>query len=159
MKKSKLLLVALALMLIVSVSVSSASAFFTAYERVQGVGTIFLAPSTEITEEPPDPKNGQKVVTVSNSSENMTMYFRAKVFTSADYSVSGTGWSSGAGGFYYYADPVEPLSAAEPLTVNFELPDNAADGDEINIIVVYETIPAVPTETGYKPAEWPTTGG
>ncbi|MBR6114869.1 MAG: hypothetical protein IKQ10_06745 [Oscillospiraceae bacterium] len=156
MKKSKLLLAGVALVLLVCFSIGSASAYFTDYERVQGVGTIFLAPSTEITEEPPDPQDGRKVVTVSNSSEDMAMYFRAKVFTSLKgWYITGDGWSSGAGDYYYYADPVEPQGAAGPMTVNFELPEDAKDGDEVNIIVVYETIPAVPADTGYQAAVWP----
>jgi hypothetical protein len=95
-------------------------------------------------------------VTVKNTSPDVTVFIRAKVFTTYTVECYGTNWDSvGKNEYTYYANPVGPgETAGDILNVKITPPTNPEDGDSFNVIVVYEAVPARYHEDGTAYADW-----
>jgi len=153
MKKNRILLTALAAVLVLSLSIGSALAYFTDWTNADGAEVIHAGHTGEIDE---TFDRWIKHVTVKNTSADVSVYIRAKVFTTYTVKCSGKNWDSvGKETFTYYANPVGPgETAPDVLNVEITPPADKKDGDSFNVIVVYEAVPARYHEDGTPYADW-----
>ena len=154
MRSKKLIPAAVALTVALGMGTTPAWAYFTDTHHADGGLPINTPTITTGIEE--FYGNGQKHVTITNQdSSNVPVYVRAKVFGAEELAVTadGTGWSGpDEEGWYLYADPIEPGGSANELLVSIDLgklpvkteseAQGYVDGDNFNVIVIYEAIPA-----------------
>jgi predicted ribosomally synthesized peptide with SipW-like signal peptide len=148
MKRSNLVLAILAVMLVLGMSVGKAWSYFTDSDSAEGTLTLSVQPSSEI-EEHNDP--GMKTIRIRNTSQAVSVWVRARVYANPKLgaSASGDNWQGDIVSWYEYGVPLSAGAEAEPLYVKFHLPrpydeqqgEGALDGDETNVIVVYEYLP------------------
>ncbi len=146
MRIRKWLLPLLAVILVVCAAIGSASAYFTSNAAGKGGYVLHLGNKTEIEEQ-----YGQrsKIVKISNSEKNATVFVRVKGFSGSQYplSYSGTNWEPDPNkeGFWRYKLPVAPgSSTADALTIQIDsIPENLVKDDSFNVIVVCESVPAL----------------
>lgn len=174
MKQKSWILSLLALVLIVCAMVQPALAYFTAHTQADGAVPLYFERETTIRET----MDGlTKVVTIKNTGGDnpdhaVPVWVRARAYVGQEYeehlSVSGTGWSQGADGWWYYGAVLMPAKEgqesgeAAPLNVKLEnLPvvDEAElQFKDINVAVVYESITAYYNADGtfrpHTPADW-----
>ena len=148
-KKILLGIAAILLVAVAAAGIGKAYAYFTTYVEAKGGKTIHLGDTTTIKE---DYSDWQKAVTVSNSPESaQAVWVRAQAFAGSEYGLvyGGEGWSEAAdeAGWYYFSAPVAPGGNTSVLTVSITdkegNPPAAEEGKSFNVVVVYETIPAV----------------
>ncbi len=153
MKLKQLLLFLLAVVLVAGMSVGVAQAYFTDSVDAKGgyVLRIGYTPPIEETLE------GDKYVKLVSDDGAPTVFVRARAYTGAAFQThltydGGEYWKEGATGqFYYYILPLEGGQETTELVVHVTsdlFPQGALPGDEINVIVVYESTPAIFTEDG-----------
>lgn len=153
-KRAATTLFTLVLCLALIAPVGVAWAYFTSYATTKGSVPLSLGAKTEITE---DFSNWTKSVTISNSSDSVPVFIRAKAFSGTIYPLlfEGASWDLGKEGFYYYADPVAPGSATSVLKVIIEgAPSDAQENDQFNVVVVYESTPVLYDSEGNPYADW-----
>ncbi len=155
MKKSKWILPALlAASLVIAASIPSAMAYFTTYTEASGVLPLDLGNETTIEE--PTVTDWTKHVVVTNTGD-ADVFIRARAFAASAYKLtySGTGWSDGGDGYWYYADPIAPAGETQELLIAIgDIPTEVAEGDEFNVAVVYESVPVRYDENGAAFADW-----
>lgn len=163
MRKAKVGMALFASMLVMGMGVGTAWAYFTDSTTAEGSVAVSVEPTTTITEEN---EPGKKVIRIRNTGRAVPVYVRARVYAPADLGAdaTGTGWSGSAGEWIRYGEPLPVGEETEPLTVTFGLrhaydpaenPDGARDGDETNVIVVYECVPVQYDAAGNPlPAGW-----
>ena len=144
MKRKYLILTIIMTVLVLGASIGGTISYFTAYARASGGLTLSFGAGTTITE--PEPVAWTKHLTVTNNSDSVPVYVRAKAFTGTDYqsglTYSGEGWSAGAEDYWYYAEPLAPGASSAELLVHIgNVPEEPKEGDQFNVIVVYESIP------------------
>lgn len=161
-------LAAVAILSVVAAGIGKANAYFTTYARALGGQTINLGDETEIHE---DYSEFKKTVSISNSADsNQAVYVRATAFGGSQYElVEGDetdkkNWGTrAADGYWYYAVPLERgettgklvISITDPTSDDPDKKPKAEDGKNFNIVVVYETVPAVQDGDGkYEAADW-----
>ena len=159
MKRRLVTVLALAAFLSVAFAgIGKASAYFTASTEAQGQKTIVLGDSSTITE---TYDSGTKHVVITNDASSANpVYVRAAVFSGIPASISGSGWEGpasedGIDWYYFTPDtPIEPGESTNALDVALTIPE-AEENGEFNVIIVYETTPAFPAESGgYTAADW-----
>lgn len=144
----------LALVLLLGSSIKGAMAYFTTYASAKGGMKISLGDSTTITEEF---KDWKKIIRIENTG-NMDCYVRVKVLAGAQYTItaSGSGWSQGKDGYWYYANPVAPGAKTEALTAAIQVPKNLTTS--FDVVVVQECTPVIYDKdgnlTGAEAADW-----
>lgn len=163
MNKTNKLLVLLALILIVTLSIGPAFAYFTDSVQTDGAETVVLGSKGEIGEEMDQgPGTHIKRVAVTNTGD-VPMFVRAKVFYAPELTVAVSGWirqgTDPAGGFetayYLYDGVVEPGDTASGLTVTITgFPTDGEEGDKLNVVVVYESVPVLYDENGEAVMDW-----
>lgn len=146
MKRSNLVLAILAVMLVLGMSVGKAWSYFTDSDSAEGKLTLSLQPEIQEHNDP-----GMKTIKIRNTSQPDSVWVRARVYANPKLgaSASGDNWQGDIVSWYEYGVPLSPGAEAEPLYVNFNLPrpydeqkgEGALDGDETNVIVVYEYLP------------------
>ena len=156
MKKTKYLLTLLAAGTILTAGIGQAMAYFTTYVEAEGNFTIHLGDETTITE---TFTNWTKTLTIKNEEGSEPVFVRAKAFyapESLTLTYTGEGWSKGDDDYYYYNVVLGGGESAKPLEVKIEnIPIDVAKGDVFNVIVIYESTPALYDETGENPyADW-----
>lgn len=158
MKKMRYAAAALAAAAIMTAGLGQAWAYFTTYASAEGGYTINLGDRTEITEEFSD---WTKRVTVSNEAGAAPVYVRARAFGPSTYPLTytGSGWTAGADGYYYYGNPVPGGGSTEALNIAIgNIPtkeDGLEVGDQFNVIVIYESTPVLYDAGGNPlPADW-----
>ena len=160
-KKLVMVLTAVALISVAAAGIGTASAYFTTFARAYGTQTVKLGDETTIKE---NYESFKKTVRIDNNKKSATaVYVRAKAFAGSEFyglTYEGSGWALQSDGYYHYASPVEPGSSTADLAV--KIVDKATgkdpivhDGHSMNIVIVYETTPAIKDggET-YQPADW-----
>ena len=168
--KKRIIICAAALVLAAAavLGVGKAYAYFTTYVQADVSRTIHLGDITTIDEKYAD---WEKTVTITNSAESAkAVWVRVRAFAGSAYKLdyAGSGWSQD-GDWWYYGEPLQPGGEAESIVVSIldaetgEKP--AADGADFNVVVVYETTPAVENgtdasgNTQYLDADWEMTAG
>ena len=158
MKKRNLILAGIAAGMILTASVPSALAYFTTYVSAKGMKDVVLQDRTELEE--PEPENWTKVITIKADADSEPVYVRANAFAPDDYTLtfSGTGWSQGEGGWYYFSTPISKGGAAEALNVKIDKNGGFGKediGENFNVVVVYEYTPVLYREDTLEPyADW-----
>ena len=159
MKKRHLILAVLAVVLVLSTSIGAAFAYFTAFTEAKGGYVIHLRDETEIYEEW---KNGQKVIQIGNKARTnddigkYPVFVRVKIYAGSDVSITeptDTGWVKDSEGYYRYQSAlycgnppaVDTNSLTTPLNVKVDAVSGQEYkvGDTIDVIVVYQSVPAV----------------
>ena len=83
------------------------------------------------------------------------MYVRAKAFSGSRYPLSYSSadgsWQEGSDGYYYYneilpgtvvgEDGTVTAAVTSELLVRIEFPEDAQEGDDCNVVVIYESVP------------------
>lgn len=153
MKKNRILLTALAAALILALSIGSALAYFTDWTLADGTETVHAGHTGEINE---SFDSWVKHVTVKNTSKDVSVFVRAKVFSTYTVAASGTNWDSvGKETYTYYALPLGPgETTPDALNVTITPPAGLEDGESFNVIVVYEAVPVKYDKDGTPIADW-----
>ena len=160
MKQGKWLLFLLSIVLILSMSVGAAHAYFTASVTPKGGYVLKIGYTPPIEED----IAGYKIITLTSDAGKPTVFVRAKAFTGTQYQNDlvyeclpdeehpGTLWKKGRSSdfFYYYVLPLEGGESTQKLKVEVSavFPEGAEIGEQVNVIVVYESTPAVFTADG-----------
>lgn len=154
MKKKLLVVLAAAVLLSAStVGIGKAYAYFTTNAQASGRQTVSLGDQTTITEDF-TPGSWTKTVRITNNStSSQAVFVRARAFAGAEYplTIAGTNWTQ-EGEWYVYGTPgtpVEPGGVTSDLSVQIggKPTDRTVDPREFNVVIVYETTPAV--QNGY----------
>ena len=154
MKKINLILAVLAVVLILCASIGAASAYFTTYADARGGYVIHMKYESEIEEKV---EGNVKQVTISNIAAPGTepgtypVFVRARVFAGNDVNAAGAGtnWTL-SGDYYFYNVPLFTGDHTETLAITVTPAENSTvrPGDPIDVLVTYESVPAVFTATG-----------
>ena len=163
MKRKSIVLAVLAMVLVLGLSVGTAWSYFTDTTTAEGSVTLSVEPTTTIDEENGP---GTKTIRIMNTSDMSPVWVRVRVYAATDLGAdaSGTNWSGQISDWYQYGQPVDPGADTDPLNVTFTLkrgydatenPNGANDGDEQNIVVIYECVPVSYDASGNAlPANW-----
>lgn len=141
------ILIAVALLTIAAAGIGPASAYFTDRDEGSQSHAVQLGDSTTVTEEADWNK---KVMITNDAASTEAIWVRSQAFAALDIQkqlkYSGSGWTQGDNGWWYYSKPVDPGKTAD--TLNIQLPDKdnpvipeAKENKTFNVIVVYETTP------------------
>ena len=154
MKKKHLFLAVLAIVLILSVSLGTALAYFTSYAGANGGYIIHIGHETEIEE---SIEGNVKSVTIYNIPDEDTgnglypVFVRARVYGGSDVvlTVTGEGWTQDVDN-WYYDSALFTGDHTTTLEITVEPAENAGvrPGDPIDVLVIYESVPAVFTAGG-----------
>lgn len=137
--------------MVLTAATGSAWAYFTTYTSATGGYAIDLSNETQIEE---TYSEHTKHVTVTNEG-TQPVYVRARAFSGSQctlaYSSSDGKWQAGNDGYYYYSEPVAGSVTSEDgtvvpgrtseLLVQITFPTEVKEGDECNVVVIYESIP------------------
>lgn len=162
MKKRYIILAVIAVVLVISSSIGVTVAYFSTYSDARGGYVIHLGHETEIKEEI---DGSTKVIQIANSANTeddigkYPLFVRVKVFAGSDCKATLEDKTSGwyvADGIYYYGNTLyagkegsNPNGLTTPLYIKVNATNtNVKAGDIIDVIVVYETVPAVFTTNG-----------
>lgn len=150
MKRIHLILAVLAIVLVLCASIGAASAYFTTYADARGGYVIHMKYESEIEEKV---EGNVKQVTIKNiadeGTENGTfpVFVRARVLAGNDVDISdtqGTNWVKN-GDYYFYTIVLFTGDSSETLNIKVKPAANSTvrAGDPIDVIVTYESVPAV----------------
>lgn len=168
MKRRYIILSLLSVVLVLGLSVGHAWSYFTDNTMAEGSVPVSVKPDTTITEEY-DPKTHTKSVVITNNSSVVPVWVRARAYVPKQLNgqASGDKWTGNIEDWFEYNVGVEPLAPGaktEPLKVSFTLPEKydpannptgAQNGDELNIVIIYECLPASYDADGKPvPANW-----
>ncbi len=137
--------------LVLAGTAGRAWAYFTTYTSATGGYAVTLGSDTRIQEEYSD---HTKRLVVSNEGAQ-PVYVRARAFSGSRYTLtygSEDGrWQAGGDGYYYYSDVLQGASVGEDgaeilaetseLLVRIEFPVDAEEGENCNVVVIYESTP------------------
>ncbi len=157
MKRWKILLTVLALVLIMSIGIGTAYGYFTTYVVTRGGHVVTLGESgrTDIYERF---SQWTKHVTVSSAADSDPAFVRIRAYWGAGYSVTYEGngvWYDGGDGWWYYTPILQPDSSTSEFDVYISnVPSDVTEGDEFNIVVVYETTSVRYRADGTPYADW-----
>ena len=158
-----ILIALLAFALVAGSGIGTAWAFFTTYATAKGSYTLKLGDRSEIEE---DVVEGRKEVVISVTEDSQPVFIRARGFGGEEYklayeSESGNWTENKEDGFWYYKLPVEAKGKTDKLTIHILDKDGkkidasqVEDGTKFNVVVVYETTPAIYEEDGTASADW-----
>jgi predicted ribosomally synthesized peptide with SipW-like signal peptide len=150
-KRSKVYLLVVALVLVLSLTVGLTMAYFSDYTEAKGGIKVALGGETTIHE---DQNDDNKVIRIENTGDT-DVVVRVAVYAPTEVSYTGSGWTEGDNGYWYY-DKVLPVGEmSDPLTAKWEVPADL--GDDYNVIVIQESDQVVYDASGniVKPATDP----
>lgn len=156
MKKASIALFFLVVVMVVCASLPAAWGYFNTYTRTQGGMPIGFRSETEFEE---DVSEMTKHLTVKNKEGSPDIFVRARGFSDSahplTYSAPDGGWVDGGDGFWYYQSVLAAGESTTKLDVKISLPEGVEfkDGDEFNVVVVYESTLALYNEDGPY-ADW-----
>lgn len=155
---------------VLTAGVSGALAYFTTYTGAEGGHVVHLGDRTQIRE---SFDSWTKHVTVTSDPESEPVYVRARAFCARygfRYQPSSERWTTGKGGwneivpegadeYYYYTEILNGGESTEVLDVVIDIPskeedEKFEDGDNFNVIVIYESTPVRYHEDGTPYADW-----
>lgn len=155
MRRKPIIAAALAVALVAGASIAPAQAYFTDTTQATGTVEIKFGTTTRIQEWYAE---RVKHVSIGNDADSDDpVWVRAKMFVPAgigyEVAFAGTEWvtTPDANGWYYYRSTVAPGADTSEFTVTLTFPTVKSDaqpdgdavyGDNYNVIVVYEAVPA-----------------
>lgn len=155
MRRKHIFLSLLVVVLVLGFSVGHAWSYFTDTTMAEGSITLSVQPDTSITEEY-DPSDQKKVVTIHNDSDVVPVRVRARAYVPAilNGKVWGDKWvgedgslaADDANQWFAYEEVLAPGADTNPINVKLNFKDafkntEAHDGDELNVVVIYECLP------------------
>ena len=173
-------LLALSLVLVLGLSVGGTLAYLV---TSTGDVTNTFTPGELLTPPTEDPFDGDEKtnVVVTNSNDSAVAAYVRATWTinwvvgkgetaqivapakAGEYEIdvagTGSGWSQGSDGFYYWHEPVEPGEETGALIESLKANNGAApdvDGVHLQATIITQTIQADPVDA-IKDAEWPVT--
>lgn len=154
MKRAKYLLAVLAVLTIMTAGIGKSWAYFTTYTEAEGGYTIRIGGRTDITETFTE---WTKHVSITNEGSG-PVFVRARAFYDSECTIeySGAKWNKGQDDdYYYYEDIVNSGESTDILDIKIKnIPEDAAEGDAFNVIVIYESTPVLYKEDGTPYAKW-----
>lgn len=169
MKKKYLFLTLLIVALVMFSSIGSALAYFSTYTTASGGYPVIIDNNPTIKEKY---KSGQKFVTISNVGDG-PIFVRAKAIATAGVTLTyseeeGSNlWtnnnlsnSTSGADYYYYTKTLEgkteqTVDSTSQLIVTITFPSTPSngaqsfkEGDEVNVVVLFESVPAIFLENG-----------
>lgn len=153
--KRSIILALAAVVLVLAVSLPTAWAYFTTYTEAKG--GVPLQPWRVETKIKEEVTNWVKHVVIENSEDGGPVYVRARAYSGSIYPLTytGEGWTDGGDGFWYYDGILNGGEATPELLVKIDgVPKDAVDGQEFNVVVVYETTPVQYDQDGKPYADW-----
>ena len=157
MKKASVCAALLAAVMAAFASLPAAWGYFTTYTQVRGGLPIYLGHETEIHEEVSDMT---KHLTIENQEDSSVVFVRARGFSDSAHPLTYTcevegDWKEGNDGFWYYQKPLAPGETTSTLHVKIDLPaGEPEEGDNFNVVVVYESTLALYDAQGNPYADW-----
>lgn len=156
MKRKSVFLAAAAIVLVLAVNLPLAWGYFSTYTEAKGgVRLQSRKVETVIWEKVED---WTKHVVIANSADGDPVYVRARAFGASEYRLtyeSDGSWADGGDGFYYYNGILHAGEEAPELLVRInQRPAEPEEGQEFNVIVVYETTPVRYDKDGRPYADW-----
>jgi len=165
MNKRKLVLTFLVFALIICANIQPAIAYFTTFTYAKGSHPIYLRDTTRIEEQFSQQKKHVRIRSEDNSEP---VWVRAKVFYAyqgiESIDIEGQKWQRGETDengyvFYNYTEPLPGGGKTEELTVTIHTKSNETinpdEGDQYNVIVIYESTPVRYAEDGsILPVDW-----
>ena len=143
MKKRHIILGVLAIVLVLCSTIGMSFAYFTTYASSQGGYVNMSQPRIDEKFE-----NKKKTIWITNSDNASPIFVRAKVFSGSEYELSydtGANWTFNTSDEYWYYNV--PLLGGERTTDLIasidKIPEGLKNGDEFNIVVIYESVLAV----------------
>jgi hypothetical protein len=182
MKRKALLAASLVVALVLGMSIVPAGAYFTDSSEANGGVDVTITPSTDIREWYKE--GVKHVVISNDPEATSAVYVRAGVFTTAKVAISSdnNSWTgpsnesdwvgpTGYGWFYFNKilqpgdfagspDPSNPNGDELTVDITFptvkspDKPDGAIEGDNFNVIVMYEATPVLYDADGNPYADW-----
>lgn len=164
MNKRKWFLLLLALVLVIGAGIGSAYAYFTTYSTAHGGYVVHIGNETEIEEEA---LGAEKKITIKNIGD-YPVFVRAKIYAGDKIGVEAS-YTEGvwvvknekdpldyeAHDVYYYQRVLEGHSTTNDdgdglLTFTLTIPkeENVKVGDAVDVVIIYESVPAVFKEDG-----------
>lgn len=154
MKRRYLILSLLALVLVAGAAIRPALAYFTDNSEADGAVGLTLGSTTEIRESFED---WVKEVQIANT-QGKPVWIRAAAYAGQTYDleISGTGWTQGSDGYWYYGTPVAANNQTDILRVAIgNIPTEDLEFVEFNVAVVYQSTPVTYNEDGTaQAADW-----
>lgn len=157
MKRKSVLFAVAAAILIIAANLPLAWGYFSTYTEASG--RMRLQPrkiETEIKE--PDVSDWTKHVVITNSQDGSPVYIRAKAFAGSEYELiydGGDSWTRGEDGYYYYNGILAPGEETPELLVKISNPpEDPENGQQFNVVVIYESTPVRYDENGMPYADW-----
>ncbi len=142
----------LAAVMVLGAWVGPSASYFTTYVTAEGGYTLELSQRKVLTHEEVDAN--VKNISVQNVGEQ-ECYARVRVVASDPVAVtySGSGWSDGGDGYWYYAGPLQPGELTGVLAAAINLPTESPErpipeGTELNVVVVSECAPVLYDDSG-----------
>ena len=130
-----------------------AFSYFTTYAVARGGHPLYLEPEVTVEE---DFASWVKTLQITKTGEG-EVFVRAQAIagTNVTLSYSGSGWTNGGDGYYYYNTVLtDEKPATEVLNISISAPTAIEEGDEFHVVVVYEFIPARYRSDGTAYADW-----
>lgn len=153
-----ILLISFAVIFIAAAGIGEAWSYFTTYASAKGGYAINLSFETEIHE---SFKDWTKIIEIKSKEDSMPVYVRARAYCGRGYELeyTGTDWEEHDDGYYYYKEILYGGETTTPLNVKIlNIPENPEDGDDFEVVVVYESIPVKYDKDGNPYADWPSPG-
>ena len=169
MKKRTFLIALPAIVLVLSAGIRPAMSYFSDYTTATGGVKVTVTEGPEATEEE---KDMVKTLVISNKEDADPIFVRAKVIYSSSKATvevtpdSGAKWTDAklaSDGYYYYTELLEGGKQTEPLQVKITVtrqldeegnPIEPMEGDEFNVVVVYESVLARYNDAGTDYVTW-----
>lgn len=147
MKKKQIVLAVLAVVLVLSSSVGIALAYFTDTDADIGEMPVAIDNRTDIKE---TVEGNIKTIQIQNTGDG-PVFVRFKVIATPGVGVDpngGENWSKEApegtdSSYLYYNVEVPAGGQTDELTVTITFPTDGKKGDEVNVTVLYESVPAI----------------
>ena len=134
MKKiNRKILLVISLVLVLSITVGLTMAYFSDHTAAKGGMKVALGSQTEIEEDQPD--DHTKTIIINNTGETDVMV-RVAVYGPGEISYSGSGWTNGNDGYWYYNSIIPAEKSSEALTATWEVPADL--GDDYSVVVTQE---------------------
>lgn len=155
-KRGNLVLLGLAGAFVLGAGACPANAYFTTYAEAQGGAAVRLGDRTEIEETCSD---WTKSVVITSSPDSQPVYVRARAFCGSsyelEYSSESGKWEQGDDGYFYYSDILYGGESTDVLEVRIgNVPEEPEDGQEFNVVVVYESTPVRYDADGEAYGDW-----
>lgn len=150
MKQIRNSLILLSVISLLLISVPSALAYIFIHKDDKASNSVTLKYKEEIDETVTELS---KDVIITADADSDYVFVRVTSFITADLkdkmiqNTEGTDWTY-SDGYWYYKKPIKDGESTEALSVYYGgLPKNPEDGDNFHVVVVYESVPALFSET------------